>query len=131
MMQRTRRLIAVVAALCAALVSPAGAQTDYPARTVRIVAGFVPGSSTDIVARLMASHWSRLLGQQFVVENRPGAASAIAADLVARSPKDGHTLLIGGTVNLSTGMVNPRQTFDIVRDFTPVILISGQPMILT
>ena len=98
---------------------------------MRIVAGFVPGSSTDIVARLMASYWSRLLGQQFVVENRPGAASAIAADLVARSAKDGHTLLIGGTVNLSTGMVNPHQSFDIERDFTPVILIAGQPMILT
>jgi tripartite-type tricarboxylate transporter receptor subunit TctC len=66
-----------------------------------------------------------------VVENRPGAASAIAADLVARSPKDGHTLLIGGTVNLSTGLINPQQSFDIVRDFSPVILIAGQPMILT
>jgi tripartite-type tricarboxylate transporter receptor subunit TctC len=128
-MHRANWLIGVVVALCA-LMSPAGAQTEYPTHTVRIVAGFVPGSSTDIVARLMASQWSRLLGQQFVVENRPGAASAIAADLVARSPKDGHTLLIGGTVNLSTGMVNPRQSFDIERDFTPVILIAGQPMIL-
>jgi tripartite-type tricarboxylate transporter receptor subunit TctC len=93
---------------------------------VRIIAGFVPASSTDIIARLMASQWNRLLGQQFVVENRPGAASAIAADLVARSAKDGHTLLIGGTVNLSTGLINPQQSFDIVRDFTPVILIAGQ-----
>src|SRR4051794_4378541 len=110
-MHRARWLIVVAAALCTALASSAGAQTEYPTRTVRIVAGFVPGSSTDIVARLMTAQWSRLLGQQFVVENRPGAASAIAADLVARSPKDGHTLLIGGTVNLSTGMVNPKQSF--------------------
>jgi len=109
----------------------ANAQGDYPNRTVRIIAGFVPASSTDIIARLMASQWSRALGQQFVVENRPGAASAIAADLVARSPKDGHTLLIGGTVNLTTGLINSQQSFDIVRDFTPVILIAGQPMILT
>jgi tripartite-type tricarboxylate transporter receptor subunit TctC len=113
------------------LASPAQAQSDYPNRTVRIIAGFVPASSTDIIARLMAGQWSRLLGQQFVVENRPGAASAIAADLVARSPKNGYTLLIGGTVNLSTGLINPQQSFDIVRDFTPVILIAGQPMILT
>jgi tripartite-type tricarboxylate transporter receptor subunit TctC len=131
-MRAARCLIAVVAALAAAAFAhPATAQSDFPNRTVRIVAGFVPGSSTDIIARLMANQWSRLLGQQFVVENRPGAASAIAADLVARSAKDGHTLLIGGTVNLSTGMVNSHQSFDIQRDFTPVILAAGQPMILT
>ena len=129
-----RMKFTTVAFAALALVCPAGsatAQSDYPNRPVRIVAGFVPASSTDIIARLMASQWNHLLGQQFVVENRPGAASAIAADLVARSPKDGHTLLIGGTVNLSTGLINPQQSFDIVRDFTPVILIAGQPMILT
>ena len=123
--------VALTALILACAVGPAKAQSDYPNRPVRIIAGFVPASSTDIIARLMADQWSRLLGQQFVVENRPGAASAIAADLVARSPKDGYTLLIGGTVNLSTGLINAQQSFDIVRDFTPVILIAGQPMILT
>jgi tripartite-type tricarboxylate transporter receptor subunit TctC len=123
--------ITTVALLVVCLGWDATAQSDYPSRTVRIVAGFVPASSTDIIARLMASQWSRLLNQQFVVENRPGAASAIAADLVVRSPKDGYTLLIGGTVNLTTGLINSQQSFDIVRDFTPVILIAGQPMILT
>jgi tripartite-type tricarboxylate transporter receptor subunit TctC len=98
---------------------------------VRIVAGFVPSSSTDIIARVMASYWSNVLGQQFIVENRPGAASAIAAEVVARSPKDGHTLLVGGTVNLTTGLINPQQTFDIRRDFAPVIVVAGQAMILT
>ncbi len=131
-MRRMKCSIAACAALVAVcLAGSAKAQSDYPNRPVRIIAGFVPASSTDIIARLMANQWSRQLGQQFVVENRPGAASAIAADLVARSPKDGHTLLIGGTVNLSTGLINPQQSFDIVRDFTPVILIAGQPMILT
>ena len=123
--------VALTALIVAYAVGPAKAQSVYPSRPVRIIAGFVPASSTDIIARLMADQWSRLLGQQFVVENRPGAASAIAADLVARSPKDGYTLLIGGTVNLSTGLINAQQSFDIVRDFTPVILIAGQPMILT
>ena len=124
---------ALVASMLASLatLSCAAAQGDYPTRAVRIVAGFVPASSTDIVSRLMASQWSRLLGQQFVVENRPGAASAIAADLVARAPADGYTLLAGGTVNVSTGLINPQQSFDIKRDFTPVIMIAGQPMILT
>jgi tripartite-type tricarboxylate transporter receptor subunit TctC len=125
-----RRIGSAIAVTVALLATPANTQSDYPNRAVRIVAGFVPGSSTDIVARLMASQWSRQLGQQFIVENKPGAASAIAADLVARSAKDGHTLLIGGTVNLSTGMVNAHQSFDIARDFVPVIMIAGQPMLL-
>jgi tripartite-type tricarboxylate transporter receptor subunit TctC len=120
----------LVAASLAGLTGPVGAQ-DFPSRTVRIIAGFVPSSSTDIIARLMANQWSNALGQQFVVENRPGAASAIAADLVARSPADGHTLLVGGTVNLTTGLINPQQAFDIRRDFMPVIVVAGQPMILT
>jgi tripartite-type tricarboxylate transporter receptor subunit TctC len=120
----------LVAALLAGLAGPGGAQ-EFPNRTVRIIAGFVPSSSTDIIARLMANQWSNALGQQFVVENRPGAASAIAADLVARSPADGHTLLVGGTVNLTTGLINPQQAFDIRRDFMPVIVVAGQPMILT
>src|SRR6187549_1432113 len=123
--------VALTALLVACAVGPAKAQSDYPNRPVRIIAGFVPSSSTDIIARLMASQWSTALGQQFVVENRPGAASAIAADLVARSPKDGHTLLVGGTVNLTTGLINPQQAFDIRRDFMPVIVVAGQPMILT
>jgi tripartite-type tricarboxylate transporter receptor subunit TctC len=117
----------VVATLCGA----AKAQDNYPNRPVHIVVGFVPGSSTDLIARLMANSWSQQLGQQFVVDNRPGAASAIAADQVARAGKDGYTLLAGGTVNLSTGMLNAQQYFDIARDFIPVILIAEQPMILT
>ena len=121
---------AAVALAFAILAAPAGAQ-DYPSRTVRIVAGFVPSSSTDIVARLLANHWSKTLGQQFVVENWPGAASAIAAEQVAHAPKDGHTLLVGGTVNVTTGLLNPQQSFDIRRDFAPVIPVSSQAMILT
>ena len=120
-------VLAAVLSLCA----PALAQSDYPSKPVHIVVGFVPGASTDLIARLMANEWGRQLGQQFVVENKPGAASAIAADMVARSPKDGYTLLAGGTVNLSTGLLNAAQTFDIPRDFTPVIMIAAQPMILT
>lgn len=130
---RSIKLAALVAAFClaAGIAPPAYAQTDYPKQAVHIVVGFVPGASTDIVARLMASEWSKQLGQQFVVENRPGAASAIAADQVMKAGKDGYTLLAGGGVNVSTGLVNPKQAFDIERDFTPVIMIAGQPMILT
>ncbi len=127
--RRGAAALAAVALVCA-LSAPAWAQSDYPTRPVHIFVGFVPGASTDVIARLMANEWGRQLGQQFVVENKPGAASAIAADQVARSAKDGYTLLAGGTVNLSTGMLNPQQNFDMPRDFTPVILIAAQPMIL-
>jgi tripartite-type tricarboxylate transporter receptor subunit TctC len=122
------RVLAGVA-LLAGWVVPAAAQ-DYPSRTVRIIAGFVPASSTDLTARMMAGQWSKLLNGQFLVENRPGAASAIAAEMVARAPKDGYTLMVGGGVNVSTGLINPNQSFDIVRDFAPVILIAAQPMLL-
>lgn len=129
----TRALALILTALgTLTLTAPsAHAQADYPTRSPHIIAGFVPGSSTDLISRLMANHWSKVLGQQFVVENRPGAASAIAAELVARSPKDGYMLLCGGTVNTSTGLINPKQSFDITRDFTPVIMVASQPMILT
>lgn len=133
MIFRTRRFVALPAVLFAlhcSVATPARAQSDYPNKAVHIVVGFVPGASTDLVARLMASEWSRQLGQQFVVENRPGAASAIAADAVMRAGKDGYTLLAGGGVNLSTGLLNAKQTFDMERDFVPVIIVAGQPMIL-
>jgi tripartite-type tricarboxylate transporter receptor subunit TctC len=123
--------VAAAVLLAAALSHPAVAQSDYPTRTAHIVVGFVAGSSTDIIARMMANEWTNRLGQQFVVENRPGAASAIAAEQVRKSPNDGHTLLAGGGVNVSSGLLNPQQAFDIERDFTPVIMIAGQPMILT
>ena len=76
-----RKYAAVLAALVS-LCAPALAQSDYPSKPVHIVVGFVPGASTDLIARLMANEWGRQLGQQFVVENKPGAASAIAADMV-------------------------------------------------
>ena len=77
----TRALALILTALgTLTLTAPsAHAQADYPTHSPHIIAGFVPGSSTDLISRLMANHWSKVLGQQFVVENRPGAASAIAA----------------------------------------------------
>ncbi len=132
-MKSVKAAVLAAAVVAATIVSSsAGAQDagGYPNKPVRIVVGFVPGSSMDAVARLMANEWSQRLKGQFVVENRPGAASAIAADIVARAPKDGYTLLTGGTVNVSTGLINTKQSFDIVRDFTPVIAVAGQPMIL-
>jgi len=117
--------------MTAAVLAPgARAQSDYPNRPVRIVAGFAAGSSTDIMARLVGGRMGQALGQQFIVENRPGAGSAIAAEQVARGPKDGYAIMIGGSANLTTQIVSPSQSYDILKDFSPLLLISSQPLIL-
>src|SRR5262249_12081122 len=108
--ESVNRIVALGAAVVlVASAPPAAAQDSYPNRPVRIVAGFAAGSSTDIMARLMGSKMGQALGQQFIVENRPGAGSAIAAEQVARGPKDGYTIMIGGSANLSTQIVSPSQ----------------------
>lgn len=97
------------------------AQGTYPSRPVRIVIGFGPGSGTDILARLLAEELRGVLGQSFVVENRPGAGAQIAAVQVAKSPADGHTLFL--TSN-SSHSVNPHIVkslpYDPIADFTPI-----------
>lgn len=82
----------LAASLGLALAAPASAQ-DYPTRPITLILGYAPGASTDLMARFTAEHMSQLLGQRIVVENRPGANSAIATRMVARAPADGYTLL--------------------------------------
>jgi hypothetical protein len=89
-MNSVARVIAVVFVLVAA---PVCAQ-NWPTKPVRLIVGFAPGGSTDIVARLIAQEMGKNIGQQVVVENRPGAGSAIAAELTAKSPPDGHTIRV-------------------------------------
>ncbi|MBI3067766.1 MAG: tripartite tricarboxylate transporter substrate binding protein, partial [Betaproteobacteria bacterium] len=98
------------------------AAETYPARPVRIVVGFTPGTTTDITARLLADHLAERLGQTVVVENRPGANSGIANQIVGKATADGHTLLLG-TLSLVTGpMLYKELPFD-PRDFAPVSLV--------
>src|SRR5690349_16379197 len=95
-MQRSRRSFLELAAGAAALpaVTRLARAQAYPTRPVRLVVGFAAGSTTDIIARLISPWLSERLGQQFIVENRPGAAANIATEAVVRSPADGHTLLM-------------------------------------
>lgn len=103
---------------------------SYPSKPVRFVVGFPPGGATDVVARLISQKLSDALGQPVVVDNRAGAASNIGAELVATSPKDGHTLLMG-TVSLS---INPslysKLAYDALRDFAAVTQVTSTPFML-
>ncbi|HEY0569798.1 MAG TPA: tripartite tricarboxylate transporter substrate binding protein [Xanthobacteraceae bacterium] len=127
-----RRYLCAAGALAALVVVaalPAIAQ-DYPARAVRIIIGFGPGSSGDITARILAQRFNEKLGQQFVVENKPGGGSNLAAEFVARAPKDGHTLLMATTANAINQTLSPNLNFDFAKDLTPVTLVASVPNVL-
>jgi tripartite-type tricarboxylate transporter receptor subunit TctC len=126
-----RRLLAFLAlgvALVLAVGAPARAQ--YPAKPVRIIVPFPPGGPVDGVARQIAHRLSENLGQNFLVENRAGANSAIGSEAVARSAPDGYTLLI----NASIFAINPhlvKVPYDIHKDFTPIALLAKGPLVVT
>ena len=107
----------------------AWAQT-YPTRPVRIIVGFAPGGSTDIVARLIGQWLSERLGQSFVIENRPGAAGNVAAEAVVKSVADGYVLLMGGANNAINTTLYDKLNFNFLRDITPVASVIREPLIM-
>jgi len=127
-----RSAVLRVLSLCALAALPlfAGAQ-NYPSRPVRLVVPFPAGGTTDILARAIAQKLSEGLGQQFVVDNRPGAGGNIGADIVAKSPPDGYTLLMGtvGTQAINVSLY-AKMPYDAAKDFAPVVLVAGVPNIL-
>ena len=102
----------------------------YPVKAIRVIAGFPPGSGADITARVIGARLGDALGQQIVVDNRPGAASNIAADLAAKSPPDGYTLFIGTVANTINATLYSKLPFDFARDFAPVALTTAAPNVL-
>ena len=102
----------------------------YPSRAVRIVVGFPPGAATDVVGRLMAQLLSERFAQQFFVDNRPGAGSNLAADVVAKAAPDGYTLGLINTSSTITQSFNPAQSFDVVKDFAPISMLGASPFVL-
>src|SRR5437868_11246333 len=119
-----------VLALLFLLAAHAPAQ-DYPAKPIRIVVGYSAGGGNDIIVRVMTPEMSKGLGQPVIVENKPGAQSIIAAELVAKSPPDGYTILMGPsgpmTINPATYSKLP---YDVRRDFAPISLICEFPLIV-
>ena len=115
--------------LLALVPAVAEAQT-YPARAVRVLVGFPPGGGTDIMARVLAPQLSQQLGQPFVVENRPGATTNIASDMVAKSAPDGYTLLFTTSALAINMSLYKNLTFDALRDFAPVSVFAESPNLL-
>ena len=128
----TARTIVRLAALAAAASFAAAAHAqDYPAKPIRIIVGDTTGGGNDLIARLLAPKLSESLGQPVIVENRPGAQSIIAAELVAKAPPDGYTLLMGPTGPMA---MNPatysKLPYSPTRDFAPVSMIGSFPLFL-
>ena len=122
---------AAVGLTCAALLGAATAQAaDYPTRPVRWIVGYPPGGTTDIVARLVG-HWlSERLGQQFVIENKPGAGNNIATEAAIRSPADGYTVLLVNPANAINATLYQKLPFNFIRDTVPVGGIMRVPNVM-
>ncbi len=102
---------------------------DYPSKPIRLVVGFIPGSAADITARILGARMGQILGQQFVVETKPGAGSSLAADFAAHAPADGYTLFLGSSANITNSALNSKLT-DISKDLAPIALATTVPVIL-
>ncbi|HEY6239833.1 MAG TPA: tripartite tricarboxylate transporter substrate binding protein [Burkholderiales bacterium] len=121
------KLTVSLLALLAILHAPAHAQS-YPIRPIRMVVGFPPGGGTDVVARIVSPKLSENLGQPVVIENRPGATGTVAAAMVAKSPPDGYTIMMGHvSVNAIAPSLFPNLQYDVMKDFAPVTLAASVP----
>jgi tripartite-type tricarboxylate transporter receptor subunit TctC len=131
-MKLPRRKFLHLAAGAAALpaVSRIARAQPYPTRPVRVIVGQAAGSGSDIVARLIGQFLSGRLGQQFVIENRPGAAGNIATEAVVRSPPDGHTLLLVNSSNTINATLYDKLNFDFIQDIAPIRAIAGFSFVL-
>jgi tripartite-type tricarboxylate transporter receptor subunit TctC len=111
-------------------VSPFAWAQAYPTRPVRIVVGFPAGGGSDITARLVGQWLSERLDQQFIIDNRPGAATNIATEAVVRAPADGYTLLLCGVFNAANAMIYDKLNFNFIRDIAPVAGVLRGPYVM-
>ncbi|MGQ0750161.1 MAG: Bug family tripartite tricarboxylate transporter substrate binding protein [Betaproteobacteria bacterium] len=110
---------------------PIAQAQSYPAKPVRVVIPWPPGGSNDVVGRLVLQKLAQTMGQQFVVDNRAGAAGSIGAEVVAKAPPDGYTLMVHSTTHLGNGTLYKSLPYDVIKDFAAIALLSAQPGVLT
>jgi tripartite-type tricarboxylate transporter receptor subunit TctC len=121
---RRRFLHLAVGTVALPLASSAATADDvYPSRPIHVIVGFTPGAAADGAARVLADSGGPILGQQIVVENKPGAGSSIAAEYVARAPKDGYTVFLATLSIITNQIINPNTAIDLTKDFVPVALL--------
>jgi tripartite-type tricarboxylate transporter receptor subunit TctC len=121
----------LAACLCGLALSAAAQTADFPKRPLRLVVPYPPGGSTDIVGRVVAMKLSEALGQQVLVDNRPGAGGNLGTDFVAKAPADGYTLLISSVTTLAIGAsLYAKLPYDVNRDLEPVALVGSVPFVL-
>ena len=125
-----RRFLHLTAAIAVPAVVRVARAENYPTRPVRIIVGFAAGGPTDTVARLISQWLSERLSQQFIVENRTGAATNIATETVARASADGYTLLLTNAANAINATLYQALSFNFVRDIVPVAGISLNPLVM-
>ncbi len=125
------RLLSTLAATALALAfsMPAVAQ-DYPSRPVRVIVPYPPGGPTDVIVRVVANRLTESLGQQVIVENRAGASGMIGAELVAKAPPDGYTLLVNPSIHVILPSLVPKMAYDAIKDFTHITLLVSVPLFL-
>lgn len=129
MRSASKAVTAIVLAL--AFVGSGSAESVYPERAIHLVVGFPPGGSTDPIARIVQPHVEKQLGQTLVIENRPGAGSAIAIGMVAKAPPDGYLIGLGGAAGLGISLgVQDNVTYDARKDLVPVTGLASVPFIL-
>ena len=129
-MKTVAQIIATTTLVLFLALVPAAAQ-DYPARTTTIICPYAPGGATDILARMLARGLEERLGKSFVVENRPGAGTVLAAHIVAKAQPDGYTLLMGTSTPLAINATLHRKLpYDPAKDFVPLALIANVPFVL-
>jgi tripartite-type tricarboxylate transporter receptor subunit TctC len=120
----------LAATVFAALYVSAAQAQDYPSRPVRVVVPFSPGGAVDGPMRVIAQELSKRLGQQVIVDNKPGAGATIGTDVVAKAPADGYTLLLASQTNAISATLYPKLPYDPIEDFTPISLIGREPGVL-
>jgi tripartite-type tricarboxylate transporter receptor subunit TctC len=102
----------------------------YPSRPIHVIVGFTPGAAADITGRVLGDSLGPIIGQQIVVENKPGAGSSIAAEYVARASKDGYTLFLATLSIIVNQIINPNPSLDLEKDLAPIALLASVPVVL-